>query len=162
MLIGQFLMFAFCVLIAIQLVWFIAPTVTLCEQQHEVFEKNLPNYSALTLSGNDGVDHWSTKHEWDTVLTNIRIVISTPRVLLDALSHAFVKMSTIGLLIFDEAHHVNLKHPANLIMTDFYHPRLKAGSAGLPRILGLSASPAIKAQSAVQTLQYVRSRLGDH
>ena len=39
---------------------------------------------------------------WDDILQNIRIVISTHQVLLDALTHGFVTMRRIALLIFDE------------------------------------------------------------
>jgi len=84
------------------MVWFLAPTVTLCEQQYEVFKSHLPGYGIQLLSGRDGVDHWSTQGIWDAVLQNIRIVLSTHQVLLDALTHAFVKISNISLLIFDE------------------------------------------------------------
>jgi ERCC4-related helicase len=85
-----------------KLVWFLAPTVTLCEQQHEVFKSNLPGYGIQLLSGKDNVDRWTTQTEWDAVLLNVRIVLSTHQVLLDALTHAFVKMSKLALLVFDE------------------------------------------------------------
>lgn len=85
-----------------QLVWFLAPTVTLCEQQFEVFKSNLPGYGIQVLSGRDDVDHWTEQSIWDAVLHNVRIVLSTHQVLLDALTHAFVKMSQLALIIFDE------------------------------------------------------------
>jgi ERCC4-related helicase len=83
-------------------VWFLAPTVTLCEQQSEVFRHNLPSYNVLVLSGQDDVDHWTEQSTWDTVLENVRIVLSTHQVLYDAFAHAFVKMEDLALLIFDE------------------------------------------------------------
>jgi ERCC4-related helicase len=76
--------------------------VTLCEQQFQVFQANLPAYGSVVLSGNDGVDRWTDQKIWDRVLNHVRIVLSTHQVLLDALSHGFVKMSKIALLIFDE------------------------------------------------------------
>lgn len=82
--------------------WFLAPTVALCEQQYEVFRSNLPGYGIQVLSGNDNVDHWTEQSVWDAVLHNVRIVISTHKVLLDALTHAFVRMSKLALLIYDE------------------------------------------------------------
>lgn len=39
---------------------------------------------------------------WDSVLHNVRVVLSTHQVLYDALAHAFVKMDDLALLIFDE------------------------------------------------------------
>jgi len=35
-------------------------------------------------------------------LNNVRIVVSTHQVLLEALTHGFVKLSKLALLIFDE------------------------------------------------------------
>ena len=54
------------------------------------------------LSGRDDVDRWTDQKTWDDVLANVRIVLSTYQVLLDALTHGFVKMSKLALLIFDE------------------------------------------------------------
>jgi ERCC4-related helicase len=86
----------------LKLVWFLAPNVALCQQQYEVFKANLPGYGIQMLSGQDGVDHWAEQSIWDAVLYNVRIVMSTPQVLYDALAHGFVKMSQLALLIFDE------------------------------------------------------------
>lgn len=86
----------------IKLVWFLAPTVTLCEQQYEVFKSYLPGYGIQILSGNDDIEHWTEQSIWDAVLHGIRIVLSTYQVLLDALTHGFVRMSKLALLIFDE------------------------------------------------------------
>lgn len=136
-----------------KLVWFLAPTVTLCEQQHEVFKSNLPGYGIQLLSGKDNPDHWTEQAVWDAVLHNVRIVLSTHQVLLDALTHAFVRMNRLALLIFDEAHHCTLKHPAHQIMSDFYITRLNVNGDHLPKILGLSASPVMKAKATSEDLQ---------
>lgn len=82
--------------------WFLAPTVALCEQQYNVFRANLPAYETQLLSGRDDVDHWTDQATWDAVLCNVRIVLSTHQVLLDAMTHGFVKMSRLALLVFDE------------------------------------------------------------
>jgi ERCC4-related helicase len=84
-----------------ELVWFLAPTVTLCEQQSKVFQLHLPAYNLVYLSG-DEVERWSDQTTWDSVLNNARVVVSTHQVLLDALTHAFVRLSKLALLIFDE------------------------------------------------------------
>ena len=39
---------------------------------------------------------------WDAALKSIRIVLSTHQVLLDALTHAFIKLSKLAVIIFDE------------------------------------------------------------
>ncbi|PVH92100.1 hypothetical protein DM02DRAFT_701523 [Periconia macrospinosa] len=126
-----------------QLIWFLTPTVTLCEQQYETFKKNLPGNGIRMLSGNDNVERWTKQSDWDAILANVRIVLSTHQVLLDALTHAFVSMSRLALLIFDEAHHASQNHPANRIMSNFFLLHIKDEDANLPRILGLSASPLI-------------------
>lgn len=130
----------------------------MCEQQYEVFKTNLPGYGIQLLSGKDNVDHWTEQVAWDTVLLNVRIVLSTHQVLLDALTHAFVKMGRLALLIFDEAHHCTLKHPAHRIMSDFYMPRIGDEQEQLPKVLGLSASPIMTAKATQEDLEYVLLR----
>lgn len=137
-----------------KLVWFIAPTVTLCHQQACLFEKHLLQYQLRFLSGNDNVDRWSDQAIWDAVLENVRVVVSTPAVLLDTLTHGFVKLTKIALLIFDEAHMCRGNHPASAIMQKFYHPLLLDGHGDhLPKILGLTASPVVSANP--DGLEYV-------
>lgn len=85
-----------------QLVWFLVPTVALAEQQHAAITLQLPAFQSRMLSGNDGVDHWSSQDIWDKILHNIRIVVSTPQVLLDALYRSFVAFSRLALIVFDE------------------------------------------------------------
>lgn len=70
--------------------------------------------------------------------------MSTHQILADAMSHGFVSMDRIGVLIFDEAHHCVQNHPAHKIMKYFYWPRLNQGLY-VPSILGLTASPVMKA-----------------
>ncbi|KAK2809553.1 Dicer-like protein 2 [Arthroderma sp. PD_2] len=85
-----------------KLVWFLAPKVPLVEQQHLAISKQLPAYQTRVLTGADNVDRWSTQEIWDTVLLNTRIVVSTPQVLLDALSNGFITLRRVALLVFDE------------------------------------------------------------
>lgn len=49
----------------------------------------------LTLIG-------SEQSLWDGVLHNVKIVVSTYQILLDALNHAFVRMDSLALIVFDE------------------------------------------------------------
>lgn len=48
------------------------------------------------------MDRWTSRNDWDTVLKNVKIVVSTFQVLLDALSHGFVRMDSLALIVFDE------------------------------------------------------------
>lgn len=54
------------------------------------------------LSGADDVDRWTEQSLWDAVLANVKIVVSTYQILLDALTHAFVRMESLSLIVFDE------------------------------------------------------------
>lgn len=105
-----------------------------------------------TLTGLDNVDRWTDQSTWDSVLQDIRIIVSTHAVLADALNHGFVRMSQLSLLIFDEAHHCRGRHPANQMMMYHYHPtKAKLGLHSVPHILGLTASPIVR--SKCQELQ---------
>ncbi|EMC95345.1 hypothetical protein BAUCODRAFT_46072, partial [Baudoinia panamericana UAMH 10762] len=127
-----------------KLIWFLANSVELCRQHLETLKLHLSAYPILSLTGEAGVDAWSEQRLWDAVLSDVRVVIGTPAVLKDALSHAFVRMSRLALLVFDEAHHCIKNHPMNAIMQHFYHPG--NSHKEVPHILGLTASPAINAQ----------------
>ncbi|KAK6226081.1 RNase3 domain-containing protein [Colletotrichum tabaci] len=122
------------------IVWFLAPTVSLCAQQFAVLQSQIPEVQIKFLSGEDNVDAWSDQGTWDEVLHNVRIVVSTYQILLDALSHAFVRMERLSLVVFDEAHNCIRKSPGSKIMTVFYHEEKRRGHH-IPHILGLTASP---------------------
>jgi ERCC4-related helicase len=85
-----------------KLVWFLAPTLALCNQQFEVLSSELPATQVKFLNGNDNVDRWTEQSLWDAVLKNVGVVVSTYAILLDALTHAFVSMDRLSLIVFDE------------------------------------------------------------
>lgn len=85
-----------------QIIWFLAPTVALCMQQHGEIASQIPAAKTRILTGLDNVDFWTEQGIWDAVLQDIQIVVSTHAVLADALTHGFVRMDRLGLLIFDE------------------------------------------------------------
>jgi ERCC4-related helicase len=151
-------------------IWFLAPTVELCKQQHDYIRSHLPAVMTRLLIGSDNVDRWSEQRIWNYALDNIRIVVSTYAVLADALGHGFVKISTLALLVIDEGnstastHHleqllIRTAHrcikgdPGNKIMQLFYNPSKEIdGPTSVPHILGLSASPVLK--SSLKQLEY--------
>lgn len=63
---------------------------------------HLPAVRTRLLIGADNVDRWTEQSIWDKVLEDVRVVVSTHAVLADALSHGFVTISRLALLIFDE------------------------------------------------------------
>lgn len=82
--------------------WFLPPTVALCEQQHEVIASQIPSVKTRTLTGSDNVDRWTEQSIWNAALQDMRVVVSTHAVLADALGHGFVRMSQLSLIVFDE------------------------------------------------------------
>src|SRR5436305_5545763 len=105
----------------------------------------------------------------------MEVVISTHAVLANVLTHGFVKMAYLTLLIFDEgkvpssmvealspssaspflyfyclhkgAHHCSRGHLANKIMQNFYHLRkAEYGPNLVPHILDLSTSPILRSK----------------
>jgi len=82
----------------------LAPTVDLCLQQFGVIKAEIPALESQVklLQGNDGVERWKDKQLWDAVLHNVRVVVSTPQILLDALTHGFIYIRYLSLLVFDE------------------------------------------------------------
>ncbi|TVY20766.1 Dicer-like protein 2 [Lachnellula arida] len=127
-----------------QMIWFLAPTVSLCFQQYEYIKKHIPSVQVKFLSGADNVDRWTDPQHWDVVLKNVKILVCTYQILLDALTHAFIKMDSLGLIVFDEiSHNCVGNHAGSKIMKSFYHRR-KAEGHNVPRILGLTASPVMR------------------
>ena len=53
------------------------------------------NMPLLTLIGTE-------QRLWDAVLHNVKVVVSTYQIMLDVLSHAFVRMESLSLIVFDE------------------------------------------------------------
>ncbi|XRM45659.1 Dicer-like protein 2 [Aspergillus tubingensis] len=141
-----------------KLIWFLTPTVALCLQQFKFISDNIPAVRARTLTSLDKVELWTEQPIWDAILKEMQVVVSTHAVLADAMSHGFVKITQLGLMIFDEAHHCMRRHPANKIMQDFYHPALERhGAEAVPKILGLTASPVVRSNK--QELLKIESNL---
>lgn len=124
----------------LQVSWFLAPTVALIEQQRCAIKSHLSVPVGL-ITGDAAPDQWKDASLWSRVLKSNRIIVSTPQILLDALSHSYVSLEThISLLVFDEAHHAVSRHPYNEIMNRFYRT-IPPSQLTRPAILGLTASP---------------------
>ena len=62
----------------------------------------------------------------------------------DLLTHGFMHMEEIDLLVFDECHHADQDHAYNLIMRDFFFHEFDPENpfaVKRPMVLGLTASP---------------------
>jgi ERCC4-related helicase len=64
------------------------------------------------LIGSDKIDRWSDTRIWDAALKDVRVVVSTHAVLADALSHGFVNIQKLALVVFDEGilMHIYVNH----------------------------------------------------
>ncbi|KAI1210305.1 uncharacterized protein F4807DRAFT_459682 [Annulohypoxylon truncatum] len=138
-----------------KIIWFLAPTLALCEQQVRVLRSQIPSIQIKFLSGADGIDTWTDSRTWNDYLKNTRIVVSTHQVLLDATSHAFVRIDRLSLVVLDEAHNCVGKHPGSKFMA-LYHDR-KAVGLPVPSILGLTASPIMN--SKLDALEIIEKTL---
>ncbi|KXX79980.1 Dicer-like protein 2 [Madurella mycetomatis] len=143
-------------------VWFLAPTVSLAEQQFKVIQAQIPDVQSKFICGADNVQAWASKPGvWDEILLNIRVVVSTERILFDAVSHAFVPLNSLSLIVIDEgvqlcfisfelrplisrvAHNCVKMNPVARLMNEHYSVA-KAGGQPVPHILGLTASPLMR------------------
>ncbi|RWA11633.1 hypothetical protein EKO27_g3483 [Xylaria grammica] len=131
-----------CTDIYVELIWFLAPHVVLCEQQFQVLKSQLGATQIKLLTGADKVETWSDTRIWEDYLKNVRVVVSPHQILFDAITHAFVRMSQICLIVFDEAHHCTKKHPGSRIMERYRVD--KSNGTPCPAILGLTASPIMR------------------
>ncbi|KAK4454948.1 dicer-like protein 2 [Podospora aff. communis PSN243] len=124
-------------------VWFLAPTVPLASQQHDVLSMQITWAQSRFICGAHNVDSWRDQKTWDDILRNIRIVVSTYQILFDAVSHGFVQLSSLSLIVIDEAHNCVRKNPVARFMKELYS-RDKMAGLSVPAILGLTASPLMR------------------
>ena len=74
----------------------------LASQQYEVLRVQIPAVQFQLICGSDNVEAWSKQSIWDAILCNVRVVVSTFQILFDAVSHAFVDLSSLSLIVIDE------------------------------------------------------------
>ncbi|CAI0395073.1 unnamed protein product [Linum tenue] len=117
---------------------FLAPTVALVNQQAKVIEDSVD----FKVGIHCGSSQKSNSHsDWEKEIEDCEVLVMTPQILLHNLSHSFITMELIALLIFDECHHAQAKsdHPYSKIMKVFYNNN----TGRLPHIFGMTASPVV-------------------
>lgn len=85
---------------------FLVPEVCLVAQQAKVVEQ----HTDLTVGqyiGNMNVDAWDKK-VWNEEFSKHHVLVMTPEIFRRVISHAFVPLSKINLLIFDEVIHFRM------------------------------------------------------
>nr|XP_026496410.1 endoribonuclease Dicer [Vanessa tameamea] len=114
--------------------FFLVNTVPLVMQQTNMIKLLCP-VDVIGYSSEDNVDYWD-KSKWDIELTKYQVIVMTSQILSDLLTHRYISVEDISLLIFDECHHAVDDHPMRSVMKHFeVVPKNKH-----PRVLGLTAT----------------------
>ncbi|VDO98315.1 unnamed protein product [Soboliphyme baturini] len=132
--------------------FFLVDKVALVKQQADQIRKHT-NLVVGEFHGRMNVDFWD-KAAWSKHLENNQVLVMTAQIFLDLLSHAYLTLNRVNLMVFDECHHVNKSHPYRLIM-DLYR---EYDEGDRPRILGLTAS-VVNVKGNAATLQTSINRL---
>ena len=101
-----------------------------------------------------GVDDWD-EAIWENEFNTFNVLVMTAQIFLNLLSHSYITLSKVNLLIFDECHHAKKNDPYRKIMQCFSDcPRRP-----LPKVMGLTASivngkvKPYKLESEIQKLE---------
>ncbi|KAI1124414.1 hypothetical protein F5Y10DRAFT_269094 [Nemania abortiva] len=121
-----------------RLAFFLVDKIALVHQQYRVLEANL-DFPMDSFTGDSGGAIY-TQEFWNKTRDEKTVIVCTAEVFHQCLSHSFIHMEQVNLLIFDEAHHAKRNHPYARIVKDFY-ATLEKGNGKRPRILGMTASP---------------------
>ncbi|VVB03773.1 unnamed protein product [Arabis nemorensis] len=93
---------------------FLVPRVVLVSQQAEALKMHT-DLKVGMYWGAMGVDYWDSS-TWKQQVDKYEVLVMTPDILLRALSHSFLTLNMIKVLIFDECHHARGKHAYARIM----------------------------------------------
>jgi len=141
-----------------RITFFLVASVSLVFQQHAVLETNL-DHKVARFCGAMNTDKYN-KVVWTQHFTENRVIVCTADILLQCLSHSYITMRQINLLVFDEAHHTKKNHAYARIIKDYYLAETKEEAR--PRIFGMTASPVdaktdtIQAAHELETLLHSR------
>ncbi|XP_010323151.2 dicer-like protein 4 isoform X1 [Solanum lycopersicum] len=127
---------------------FLAPTVALVQQQAKVIEESI-DFKVGTYCGKS--KHLKSHQDWEKEMEQYEVLVMTPQILLHNLSHCYIRIEFIALLIFDECHYAQVEsdHPYAEIMKIFYKPDV----VKQPRIFGMTASPISGKGATVEGLE---------
>ncbi|KII72141.1 Endoribonuclease dcr-1 [Thelohanellus kitauei] len=120
---------------------FLVPTVALMFQQSDYIRRhtnlNVGCYCGDTASPIESLTIWESE------IAKNNVLVLTAELFRQLLQYAVIDIANLCLLVFDECHHgFNAGHPYNVIMT-MYYSRKRVSDENVPRIIGLTASPAL-------------------
>ncbi|XP_012287234.1 endoribonuclease Dicer [Orussus abietinus] len=112
---------------------FIVNTVPLVTQQSEYVAR----HTGLICKGYSGdmqIDYWD-KNIWSREIEHNQVLVMTAQIFVDIISHGYLELRRVNLIIFDECHRAVGDHPMRQAMQLFEtcaeHPRVLALSATL-------------------------------
>ncbi|XP_025991526.1 endoribonuclease dcr-1 [Solenopsis invicta] len=129
---------------------FTVNTVALVTQHAEYICRHT-GLNCKGYSGDMQVDFWK-ELQWSAEIEEHEVLVMTSQIFLNLLTHGYMKLDRVNLIIFDECHRAVSNHPMRQIMQQFEnwpkenHPRVLAMSATL-----LNAN--IKAEKIEQTIR---------
>ncbi|KAA6399677.1 MAG: putative endoribonuclease Dicer [Streblomastix strix] len=133
---------------------FLAPQVLIALQQFEVISATLP-YKSGVYYGDDSINEWDAQH-WKTEIEERDILIFVSEVFLHVVSHIYLTLDSISLIVFDECHHCQKDDIYARIMKTFYHGGVQTQIfSNKPRILGLTASPCMQAGKQKNQIKFI-------
>jgi len=118
---------------------FLVERVPLVDQQAKVIVAN-SNLDVSKFSSSDAHQNGS-RMTWNSVRRKSDVVVSTAQIVLTALTHGWLSLDDVYLIVFDEVHHAFGNTAYSGIM-HFYDDAVKKGTyKTLPRIFSMTASP---------------------
>ncbi|XP_072751991.1 endoribonuclease Dicer [Anoplolepis gracilipes] len=113
---------------------FVVNTVALV-LQHSEYIKRHTDLTCRGYSGDMQIDYWEEEQWLNEIETN-QVLVMTAQIFLDLLSHGYMKLEKVNLIVFDECHRAVSNHPMRQIMQRFEDcPKDKQ-----PHVLAMSAT----------------------
>ncbi|KAJ3314988.1 hypothetical protein HDV04_004788 [Boothiomyces sp. JEL0838] len=133
---------------------FLVPTIPLVSQQADYIEQNSP-LKVKMFHGGTTSSCWD-KQFWANEIQEYNVLVLTPAIFLYTLDKAYIRLSQVNLLVFDECHHARASHPYNLIMKLHYRTTVKEAR---PKIFGMTASPCVAKESTIEAIRQLEANL---
>ncbi|XP_054438908.1 antiviral innate immune response receptor RIG-I [Pteronotus mesoamericanus] len=133
---------------------FFANQLPVYEQQKSVFLNHFER-RGYKVSGISGRTFENISVE--QIIENNDIIILTPQILVNSLKNGTIpSLSVFTLMIFDECHNTNKRHPYNMIMFSYLDQKLGGSSDPLPQVIGLTASVGVgDAKNVAEAMEYI-------
>ncbi|XP_067657358.1 antiviral innate immune response receptor RIG-I-like [Haliotis asinina] len=141
---------------------FFANQVALVDQQYKVIKEHLPRDLRIQRLSSDTQE--ALRVPLRELVKRNDILFMTPQILVDALRLKGTGISSLcefTMLVFDECHHTNSRHPFNRIMFSYMDLKLDESIEDyrrqLPQIVGLTASVGVgKAKNIPGAMEHIQ------